>query len=258
MCRTHILERSDLSYVNLLFTVIYSMVQKQTYIWFDIFHLYIAYSTHFIKTKHHYTNNHFNLFHKRIQLQKMATCTQGKHGCVKWVEKYLRDCVCDITSEVSFGLGIVSLLCWGIAEIPQIITNFQTKSAMPTQHSFPLCNSPTTATSNLPSSIHQLLPLQASSKIQTKSQTDHHRPKSIASISYKLTNQACKFNQFLTAYTLQTMAGNCLLPLYIIISSSRWPISYHHYSIDNEPQKRKRNYGSNMASKKTFADEPIK
>lgn len=58
----------------------------------------------------------------------MATCTQEKYDCVKWVEKYFRDCVCDISSEVSFGLGIVSLLCWGIAEIPQIITNFQTKS----------------------------------------------------------------------------------------------------------------------------------
>ncbi|KAI5656009.1 hypothetical protein M9H77_24802 [Catharanthus roseus] len=31
--------------------------------------------------------------------------------------------------EISFGFGIASLICWGIAEIPQIITNLKNKSA---------------------------------------------------------------------------------------------------------------------------------
>lgn len=54
---------------------------------------------------------------------------EQRRGCVEWVEKYFKDCVCDVGSEVSFGLGIVSLIFWGIAEIPQLITNFRTKSA---------------------------------------------------------------------------------------------------------------------------------
>ncbi|KAI0493357.1 hypothetical protein KFK09_027634 [Dendrobium nobile] len=51
-----------------------------------------------------------------------------RRECVRWVEKYFKDCVCDIRSEISFSLGMLSLVFWGIAEIPQIITNFRTKS----------------------------------------------------------------------------------------------------------------------------------
>lgn len=58
----------------------------------------------------------------------MNTCSQQRKNCVKWVEKYFKDCVCDAKSKTSFGFGIVGLFCWGIAEIPQIITNFRTKS----------------------------------------------------------------------------------------------------------------------------------
>lgn len=62
----------------------------------------------------------------------MGSCSwsgdEKKNGCVRWVEKYFKDCVCNLSSEISFGLGLLSLFCWGIAEIPQIITNFQTKS----------------------------------------------------------------------------------------------------------------------------------
>ncbi|XP_039141949.1 probable vacuolar amino acid transporter YPQ1 [Dioscorea cayenensis subsp. rotundata] len=49
--------------------------------------------------------------------------------CVKWVEKYFKDCVCNLSSEISFTLGLASLFFWAIAEIPQIITNFHSKSA---------------------------------------------------------------------------------------------------------------------------------
>ncbi|KAM0949965.1 hypothetical protein DsansV1_C05g0058411 [Dioscorea sansibarensis] len=52
-----------------------------------------------------------------------------EYYCVKWVEKYFKDCVCNISSEISFTLGLVSLFFWGVAEIPQIITNFHSKSA---------------------------------------------------------------------------------------------------------------------------------
>lgn len=63
----------------------------------------------------------------------MGSCSvvsgdEQNDGCVRWVEMYFKDCVYNLSSEISFGLGLLSLLCWGIAEIPQIITNFRTKS----------------------------------------------------------------------------------------------------------------------------------
>nr|XP_043616647.1 probable vacuolar amino acid transporter YPQ3 [Erigeron canadensis] len=54
---------------------------------------------------------------------------QNKPCVVGWVDKYFKDCLCNLKDEISFGLGIVSLVCWGVAEIPQIITNFRTKSS---------------------------------------------------------------------------------------------------------------------------------
>ncbi|KAG6477478.1 hypothetical protein ZIOFF_066745 [Zingiber officinale] len=49
-------------------------------------------------------------------------------ACVGWIERYFSDCVCSRSSEASFALGIASLLCWGVAEIPQIVSNFLNKS----------------------------------------------------------------------------------------------------------------------------------
>ncbi|XP_060970868.1 uncharacterized protein LOC115714426 [Cannabis sativa] len=56
-------------------------------------------------------------------------CVKEKKPCIGWVEKYFKDCLCDFKDDVSFGLGLISLVCWGVAEIPQIITNFKTKSS---------------------------------------------------------------------------------------------------------------------------------
>ncbi|KAF1861900.1 hypothetical protein Lal_00026379 [Lupinus albus] len=56
-------------------------------------------------------------------------CVKESKQCVIWVEKYFKDCLCNLKDEISFGLGFFSLMCWGAAEIPQIITNFQTKSS---------------------------------------------------------------------------------------------------------------------------------
>ncbi|KAK9269956.1 hypothetical protein L1049_025529 [Liquidambar formosana] len=55
-------------------------------------------------------------------------CSKEKQPCVRWVEKYFKDCLCSLSDEISFSFGFISLICWGIAEIPQIITNFKTKS----------------------------------------------------------------------------------------------------------------------------------
>ncbi|XP_065001214.1 uncharacterized protein LOC135634672 isoform X1 [Musa acuminata AAA Group] len=57
-----------------------------------------------------------------------ASCGEEEKACVGWIKRYFNDCVWSPSGELSFGLGMISLLCWGIAEIPQIITNFHSKS----------------------------------------------------------------------------------------------------------------------------------
>ncbi|KAM0032165.1 hypothetical protein Hdeb2414_s0016g00472061 [Helianthus debilis subsp. tardiflorus] len=59
----------------------------------------------------------------------LSYCVKQSKPCVGWVNKYFKDCLCNLSDEISFGLGIASLVCWGVAEIPQIITNFRTKSS---------------------------------------------------------------------------------------------------------------------------------
>jgi hypothetical protein len=59
---------------------------------------------------------------------QFSYCVREKKPCVGWIEKYFKDCLCNLKDEFSFGFGLVSLVCWGVAEIPQIVTNFQTKS----------------------------------------------------------------------------------------------------------------------------------
>ncbi|KAI7729064.1 hypothetical protein M8C21_004331, partial [Ambrosia artemisiifolia] len=56
-------------------------------------------------------------------------CVNQNKPCVQWVDRFFKDCLCNLRDEISFGLGIASLVCWGVAEIPQIITNFRTKSS---------------------------------------------------------------------------------------------------------------------------------
>ncbi|XP_030464001.1 probable vacuolar amino acid transporter YPQ1 isoform X2 [Syzygium oleosum] len=59
----------------------------------------------------------------------IAFCAREKKPCVRWVEKYFKDCLCNAKDEASFAFGLMSLVCWGVAEVPQIITNFRTKSS---------------------------------------------------------------------------------------------------------------------------------
>ncbi|KAL9327727.1 hypothetical protein ACSQ67_002730 [Phaseolus vulgaris] len=56
-------------------------------------------------------------------------CVKETKPCVGWVQHYFQDCLCDLKDEISFALGFTSLICWGVAEIPQIITNFRAKSS---------------------------------------------------------------------------------------------------------------------------------
>ncbi|XP_023736229.1 uncharacterized protein LOC111884131 [Lactuca sativa] len=59
----------------------------------------------------------------------LSYCVTENKSCIGWVDKYFKDCLCNLRDELSFGFGIASLVCWGVAEIPQIITNFRTKSS---------------------------------------------------------------------------------------------------------------------------------
>ncbi|KAL3819611.1 hypothetical protein ACJIZ3_005516 [Penstemon smallii] len=49
--------------------------------------------------------------------------------CLQWARKYMGYCVCSTRDGFSMGLGMLSVISWGVAEIPQIITNFKHKSA---------------------------------------------------------------------------------------------------------------------------------
>ncbi|KAL3526698.1 hypothetical protein ACH5RR_011354 [Cinchona calisaya] len=66
---------------------------------------------------------------KGLLQNSVSYCVKEKKACVGWVNKYFKDCLCNSRDEFSFALGLVSLLCWGVAEIPQIVTNFRTKSS---------------------------------------------------------------------------------------------------------------------------------
>ncbi|KAL8152133.1 hypothetical protein V2J09_021941 [Rumex salicifolius] len=56
-------------------------------------------------------------------------CHKEHKACVWWVDRYMKDCLCNLSDEISFGFGLISLLAWAVAEVPQIITNFRTKSS---------------------------------------------------------------------------------------------------------------------------------
>ncbi|KAG5079233.1 hypothetical protein AAZX31_02G056700 [Glycine max] len=56
-------------------------------------------------------------------------CVNERKPCVRWVEKYFKDCLCNLKDEISFSFGLTSLVFWGVAEIPQIITIFRTKKS---------------------------------------------------------------------------------------------------------------------------------
>lgn len=56
-------------------------------------------------------------------------CPIDDSHCSQWAKKYLDLCLCATKDKVSFALGLISVISWGVAEIPQIITNYKMKSA---------------------------------------------------------------------------------------------------------------------------------
>ncbi|XP_020267711.1 probable vacuolar amino acid transporter YPQ1 [Asparagus officinalis] len=54
-------------------------------------------------------------------------CSPNRH-CSQWAWTYLKYCLCTAKDGVALSLGLVSVFSWGVAEVPQIITNFKEKS----------------------------------------------------------------------------------------------------------------------------------
>ncbi|KAM1179356.1 hypothetical protein ACFX2J_018404 [Malus domestica] len=59
----------------------------------------------------------------------LSYCVAENKPCSRWIQKYFKDCLCNLNDDISFVFGLISLVCWGVAEVPQIITNFHTKSS---------------------------------------------------------------------------------------------------------------------------------
>ncbi|KAL6530641.1 hypothetical protein OROMI_028530 [Orobanche minor] len=59
---------------------------------------------------------------------KSLMCPVDQH-CSEWARKYMGYCLCGTKDWFSLALGLVSVVSWGVAEIPQLITNFKSKSA---------------------------------------------------------------------------------------------------------------------------------
>lgn len=54
-------------------------------------------------------------------------CPVDQH-CSQWAEKNMSYCLCSTKDVISLTLGVISVLSWGVAEIPQLITNYKEKS----------------------------------------------------------------------------------------------------------------------------------
>ncbi|KAL3840335.1 hypothetical protein ACJIZ3_024926 [Penstemon smallii] len=59
----------------------------------------------------------------------LSYCPVEGKPCIGWIQELFKDCLCNLNDEISFAFGIASLVFWAVAEIPQIITNFNNKSA---------------------------------------------------------------------------------------------------------------------------------
>ncbi|KAK9156525.1 hypothetical protein Scep_003099 [Stephania cephalantha] len=59
--------------------------------------------------------------------KSLHVCLNDGH-CWEWARTYMKYCLCSVKDGVSLGLGLVSVLSWAVAEVPQIVTNYKHKS----------------------------------------------------------------------------------------------------------------------------------
>nr|KAJ0193277.1 hypothetical protein LSAT_V11C800422780 [Lactuca sativa] len=58
----------------------------------------------------------------------MPMCPVDQH-CSQWARNYMKYCLCTRKDWISLILGLISVMSWGVAEVPQIITNYKQKSS---------------------------------------------------------------------------------------------------------------------------------
>ncbi|XP_068661677.1 vacuolar lysine transporter YPQ1 [Aristolochia californica] len=51
-------------------------------------------------------------------------------NCSKWARVVMKYCLCNVKDGASLTLGMISVLSWGVAEVPQIITTYKEKSTV--------------------------------------------------------------------------------------------------------------------------------
>nr|ACG49102.1 PQ loop repeat family protein [Zea mays] len=56
-----------------------------------------------------------------------ASCPATRH-CAEWARIYLKYCLCSQKEGAALALGLISVVSWGLAEVPQIMTNYRHKS----------------------------------------------------------------------------------------------------------------------------------
>ncbi|XP_073152260.1 vacuolar lysine transporter YPQ1-like [Henckelia pumila] len=49
--------------------------------------------------------------------------------CSQWARKFMGYCICSTRDEFSLAVGLISVMSWCVAEVPQIVTNHSKKSA---------------------------------------------------------------------------------------------------------------------------------
>ncbi|CAD6238972.1 unnamed protein product [Miscanthus lutarioriparius] len=57
----------------------------------------------------------------------LASCPATRH-CAEWARIYLKYCLCSQKEGAALALGLISVISWGLAEVPQIITNYRQNS----------------------------------------------------------------------------------------------------------------------------------
>lgn len=57
-----------------------------------------------------------------------ACSSNPSEYCAAWAWNYLGDCLCNTKDAVALSIGLVSVISWGVAEVPQIITNYREQS----------------------------------------------------------------------------------------------------------------------------------
>ncbi|KAK1420671.1 hypothetical protein QVD17_22456 [Tagetes erecta] len=55
-------------------------------------------------------------------------CPANQH-CAQWARDYMNYCLCNKKDWISLILGLISVLSWSVAEVPQIIMNYKDKSS---------------------------------------------------------------------------------------------------------------------------------